>query len=81
MTEGNPDVIARKADHSPLQQKWMPTKASLSQIMLKKSPLQISLCDEEGFIFGAFLCGTALPAFLRIRGISRNSNPVEIAHP
>lgn len=68
-------MIARKADHAPLQQEWMPTKPSLSQTMLKTSPVQISLWDEKDLILGPFLGGTVLPAFLRIRGIARSSKP------
>lgn len=35
MFGANPDVTGRKADHAPLQEEWMPTKPSLSQIILK----------------------------------------------
>lgn len=46
MIEGNPDVIVRNSDHTPLQEERFPTKPSLCQEMIKTSPVQTSLWNS-----------------------------------
>lgn len=68
MLGANPDVIARRTGHAPLQQE------DAHQAFLFPDNAQ-SICGmKKDFLLGPFLCGTVL-VFLRIRGVHITGKP------